>query len=64
MIAREILLFLIVFTTALMVLVFLGIVYMTGTWVKMAERMKQDGTLPKIRRRQFIINYPKPVTQR
>jgi hypothetical protein len=54
-VTREILLFLILFTTGLFVVVFLGIVYMTGVWVKMAEKMKRDGKLG--RRRQFMMNY-------
>jgi polyferredoxin len=56
MFARESLIFLIVFATGVMLLVFLGIVCMTSVWVKSAERLRRDGKLRRARlpRRQII----------
>ena len=62
MIARDIVLYLSVFGAGLLVVVFIGIVYMTGVWVKMAEQMKRDGTLRR-RRSQFIVNSKRHAAQ-
>jgi hypothetical protein len=60
-VAHEIQLFLLLFTAGLLLAVFLGIVYMTGVWVKMAEKMKREGKIP--RRRQFMVNFRSHAAQ-
>jgi len=41
--ARELLLFLILFAAGMMILVFVGILWMTAIWEKLALKMRQKG---------------------
>lgn len=59
---REILIFLITVAAGASLVVFAAIVYMTGTWVKMAEQLRREGRIRPRRRQNFIPNFSGQIT--
>lgn len=51
MVAREILIFLIVFAAGILIVVFVGIVWMTTIWDRIAERYRENGMRRALERR-------------